>query len=115
MSPHNTGERISIQRPDEPNYDIQLAAAPDGRIQTKVRAFLHPGRSSGPSERDQEVEKSWCDDFRSLHERLELEGVVARLEHEDAPGSAAVLPIERVQDRSGRPPEDGAGLTKRRQ
>lgn len=111
----NPGERISIQRPDEPNYDIQLAAAPDGRIQTKVRAFLHPGRSSGPSERDQEVEKSWCDDFRSLHERLELEGVVARLEHEDAPGSAAVLPIERVQDRSGRPPEDGAGLTKRRQ
>jgi hypothetical protein len=32
------GDRIAVQKPEEPNYDVQLAAASDGRIQSKVRA-----------------------------------------------------------------------------
>jgi hypothetical protein len=46
------GDRIAAQKPDEPNYDIQLAAASDGRIQSKVRAYAHSARSSGINRRD---------------------------------------------------------------
>ena len=35
------------QRPEEPNYDVELPAAPNGKIQSKVKAYDHSGRSSG--------------------------------------------------------------------
>ncbi len=97
------GERISVQRPDEPNYDIQLAAASDGRIQSKVRAYAHPGRSPGVSERDVEVEGAWCGDLKTLNERLETAGIEGRVDHEDAPGTAAQVPIERPSVAPTRP------------
>ena len=59
------GQRIAVQKPEEPNYDIQLAAAPDGRIQSKVRAYAHAGRSSGINVRDVEVEGNWCADLKT--------------------------------------------------
>ena len=89
------GERITVQKPDEPNYDVQLAAAADGRVQSKVRAYSHSGRSPGMNERDSEMEGSWCADLVSLNELLKVAGIEARLDHEDAPGTAVQIPIER--------------------
>jgi hypothetical protein len=54
-----------VQKPEEPNYDIQLAAASDGRIQSKVRAYAHSGRSPGINMRDLEVEGNWCADLKA--------------------------------------------------
>jgi hypothetical protein len=64
------GDRIAVQKPEEPNYDVQLAAASDGRIQSKVRAYAHSGRSPGINKRDVEVEGSWCNDLKALNARL---------------------------------------------
>jgi hypothetical protein len=89
------GARIAVQKPDEPNYDVQLAAASDGRVQTKVRAYAHSGRSSGINKRDVEIEGTWCADLIKLNEQLLTAGIEARLDHEDAPGTALQIPIER--------------------
>lgn len=89
------GERIAVQKPEEPNYDVQLAAAPDGRVQSKVRAYAHSGRSPGINNRDHEIEGNWCTDLKTLNARLLAAGIEARLDHEDAPGSAVQVPIER--------------------
>jgi hypothetical protein len=89
------GDRIAVQKPGEPNYDVQLAAASDGRIQSKVRAYAHLGRSPGINKRDREVEGDWCADLRTLNERLLAAGIEARLDHEDAPGAAVQVPIAR--------------------
>jgi hypothetical protein len=56
------GKRIAVRKPDEPNYDVQLAAISDGRIQSKVRAYAHSGRSTDTNKRDAEVEGNWCAD-----------------------------------------------------
>jgi hypothetical protein len=87
------GARIEAQRPDEPNYDIQLSAPANGKIQSKVRAYDHSGRSAGVNLRDVEVERSWCDDLRRLHGKLEAEGIEARIEDEKEPGSAVQRPL----------------------
>jgi hypothetical protein len=89
------GDRIAVQKPEEPNYDVQLAAASDGRIQSKVRAYAHSGRSPGINKRDVEVEGSWCNDLKALNARLLTAGIDARLDHEDVPGAAAHIPIGR--------------------
>jgi hypothetical protein len=92
------GTRIEAQRPDEPNYDIELSAAANGKIQSKVRAYDHIGRSAGVNLRDVEVEQSWCDDLRRLHGKLEVEGIEARIEDEKEPGSATQRPLPTRKD-----------------
>jgi hypothetical protein len=87
------GDRIAAHKPDEPNYDVQLAAAADGRVQSRVRAYAHPGRSSGINRRDREVEENWCSDLKSLNGRLLALGIEARVEMEEAPGTAEQVPI----------------------
>jgi hypothetical protein len=89
----NEGTRIEAQRPEEPNYDIELSAAPNGKIQSKVRAYDHSARSTGVNRRDIEVEQSWCDNLRRLHARLEAEGIEAVIEDEKKPGSVAQHPL----------------------
>jgi hypothetical protein len=89
------GARIVVQKPEEPNYDVQLAAASDGRIQSKVRAHAHSGRSGGVNQRDLEVEGNWCADLKSLNELLLTAGIEARLDQEEAPGAAVQVPIAR--------------------
>jgi hypothetical protein len=96
-----SGERISVSRPDEPNYDVQLAARADGKIQTKVRAFRHDGRAGGATPRDIEVEEQWCSDIRTLHKRMESEGLGAMLERDEAPGALPTVIIERPGRRQG--------------
>jgi hypothetical protein len=88
------GDRIAAHKPDEPNYDVQLAAAADGRVQSRVRAYTHPGRSSGTNRRDREVEENWCSDLKALNGRLSAAGIEAQVEHEVAPGTAEQVPIE---------------------
>lgn len=95
----STGQRITARRPSEPNYDVQLAARGDGKVQTKVRAYRHAGRSEGANARDVEVEDGWCADLRALHERLKENNLGAFLEHEDAPGSGALLLIDGTEAR----------------
>jgi hypothetical protein len=87
------GTRIEAQLPDEPNYDIQLSAAANDKIQSKVRAYDHAGRSSGVNRREVEMEQSWCDDLRQLHHKLASEGITATIEDEKKPGSAAQEPL----------------------
>ncbi|MFZ4686823.1 MAG: hypothetical protein ACOYMK_14565 [Hyphomonadaceae bacterium] len=97
------GERISARRPEEPNYDVQLAAMGDGKVQAKVRAFVHSGRSANSRIRDREVEERWCTDILSLHERLEQQGLGAMLQHDEAPGSSEVVLVEKHDaQRTGR-------------
>lgn len=98
----NVGDRITAKMSDEPNYDIQLAAAADGRVQTKVRAYQHSGRSSGVNERDLEVEERWCSDLREIHDRLQTDALGVWLEHEDAPGAQVPVPISRTHNDSER-------------
>jgi hypothetical protein len=99
------GTRIEAQRPEELNYDIELSAAANGKIQSKVRAYEHAGRSSGATLRDIEVEESWCDDLRRLHRKLEAEGIEAEIEDEKKPGSAAQRPLPaRAGNRDRRSP-----------
>ena len=52
------GHEARNQRPNEPNYDVQLSAPPNGQIQSKVRAYAHAGRSEGVNRRDVEVSKA---------------------------------------------------------
>jgi len=87
------GDRIAAHKPDEPNYDVQLAAAADGRVQSRVRAYAHPARSSGTNRRDREVEENWCSDLKGLNGRLLALGIEARVEIEEAPGTAEQVPI----------------------
>lgn len=87
------GTQLEIQRPSEPNYDVQLSAPPNGRIQSKVRAYAHAGRGEGVNRRDIEVEQSWCDDFRKLNALIQAQGFAAEIEREDGPGSAAQKPL----------------------
>jgi hypothetical protein len=99
------GSRITIQKPSEPNYDVQLSAAPDGAIQSKVRAYDHPGRSGGVNRRDVEIEQGWCDDLARVNKQLAERGLSAEILHEDRPGAAAQVPLpprnERLLDRLG--------------
>ncbi|WP_088346498.1 MULTISPECIES: hypothetical protein [Rhodomicrobium] len=87
------GTQLEIQRPGEPNYDVQLSAPPNGRIQSKVRAYAHAGRGDGVNRRDVEVEQSWCDDLRALNALMQAEGFAADIVHEEGPGSAAQKPL----------------------
>jgi hypothetical protein len=106
------GERINARRPEEPNYDVQLAALGDGKVQAKVRAFVHSGRSADSLIRDREVEERWCTDIRALHERLEQQGLGAVLQHDDAPGSGEAILVERKDaQRSNRLPPAGRQAT----
>ena len=93
------GTQLEIKRPDEPNYDVRLSAPPNGRIQSKVRAYTHAGRGEGVNRRDVEVEQSWCDDLRALNVLMQAEGFAAEIEQEEGPGSAPQKPL---------PPRDGA-------
>jgi hypothetical protein len=96
------GARIEIMRSDEPNYDIQLSAPPNGRIQSKVRAYSHAGRSDGVNRRDVEVEQGWCDDLRKLNAMMQAQGFATDIEHEEGPGTAAQKPLPQgVEDRIG--------------
>jgi len=88
------GSRITAARPSEPNYDIELSAAPGGVVQSKVRAYAHAGRSSGINRRDVEVEQSWCDDLAKLNKQLSERGIEGKILREDGPGSSAQVPLE---------------------
>jgi hypothetical protein len=80
--------RVTISKPSEPNYDVQLSAAPGGAIQSKVRAYDHPGRSAGVNRRDVEVEQGWCDDLARVNKLLAERGLMAAIVHEQGPGSS---------------------------
>jgi hypothetical protein len=105
----NEGSRITIQKPSEPNYDVQLSSAPGGAIQSKVRAYDHAGRSAGINRRDVEVEQGWCNDLSRVNKLLAKRGVAAQIVHEDRPGSAAQAPLPARSDRAVAP-----GLAKAR-
>jgi hypothetical protein len=77
---------------------LKIYAAPNGRIQSKVGAYAHAGRSEGVNRRDVKVEQSWCDDVRALNALMQAEGFAADIVHEEGPGSAAQKPL---------PPHDG--------
>jgi hypothetical protein len=91
--------RITIRKPSEPNYDVQLSAAPGGAIQSKVRAYEHPGRSAGINRRDVEVEQGWCDDLARVNKLLAERGLTAELLHEQGPGSSVQKPLPARMDR----------------
>lgn len=85
----NEGERITISRPSEPHYDVELMSPPGGNIQSKVRAYMHDGRSETTNTRDVEVESQWCENLRTLNVEMEEQGLSASLTYEDQPGSGA--------------------------
>jgi hypothetical protein len=91
--------RITISKPSEPNYDVQLSAAPGGAIQSKVRAYDHLGRSTGVNRRDVEVEQGWCDDLARVNKLLAERGLTAEIVHEEGPGSSAQKPLPARVDR----------------
>jgi hypothetical protein len=93
------GERITVSRPEEPNYDVQLAARADGKVQAKVRAFRHSGRSEATNLRDVEVENQWCSDLRNLHSQMASEGIAATLERAEAPGALPVVLVDHPGNR----------------
>jgi hypothetical protein len=99
----NESSRITIQKPSEPNYDVQLSSAPGGAIQSKVRAYDHAGRSDGVNRRDVEVEQGWCADLSRVNKLLAKRGVAAQIVHEDRPGSAAQAPLPARRDRADTP------------
>ncbi|MDX2308004.1 MAG: hypothetical protein NW216_07195 [Hyphomicrobium sp.] len=91
--------RVTISKPSEPNYDVQLSAAPGGAIQSKVRAYDHPGRSAGVNRRDVEVEQGWCDDLARVNKLLAERGLIAEIKHEEGPGSSVQKPLPARVDR----------------
>lgn len=93
------GQRITAARPNEPNYDVQLAAIPGGQIQSKVRAYNHAGRSQGVNRRDVEVEQNWCDDLEKLNALLAERGIGAEILRQDGPGTAAQTPLPARDER----------------
>ena len=95
--------QLEIARPGEPNYDVHLSAAANGRVQSKVRAFAHAGRSEGVNRRDVEVEQGWCDDLKKLNSLIEAQGFAAEIVHEEGPGSAAQKPLPGRSDGRDRP------------
>jgi hypothetical protein len=104
----DSGERITVSRPEEPNYDVQLAARADGKVQAKVRAFRHSGRSEATNIRDVEVEDQWCSDLRNLHSQMASQGIAATLERAEAPGA---LPVVLVDHPGNRRPSVEQGTT----
>lgn len=98
------GTRITAARPNEANYDVELGAAPGGKVQSKVRAYDHAGRSAGVNRRDVEVEQSWCDDLAKLNKLLAERGIGAEVLREDGPGTAAQVPLP---PRNATPAEPG--------
>lgn len=94
--------RVTVSKPSEPNYDVQLSAAPGGAIQSKVRAYDHPGRSAGVNRRDVEVEQGWCDDLARVNKLLAERGLTAEIVHEDGPGSSAQQPLPARTERDVR-------------
>lgn len=107
----NTGQRITARRPNEPNYDVQLAARGDGKVQAKVRAYRHSGRSDAANARDIEFEEAWCADFKQLHDRLKDKNLDAFLERDEAPGSAAPLLIDGTDEYKARTRQTPRKLT----
>lgn len=97
------GARITAERPNEPNYDVQLSAMPGGQVQSKVRAYDHAGRGGGVNRRDVEVEQSWCDDLAKLNKLLAERGIGAEILREDGPGTAAQQPQPARNDRTDDP------------
>jgi len=87
------GARITAIRPNEPNYDVELSAAPGSVVQSKVRAYAHAGRSTGVNRRDVEVEQGWCDDLAKLNKRLAERGIVNSVVRDDSPGSSVQQPL----------------------
>jgi hypothetical protein len=87
------GTRITIQKPSEPNYGIQLAAMPGGAVQSKVRAYDHPGRSAGVNRRDVEVEQGWCQDLAHVNKLLAGRGLEAEIAHAEGRGSSEQKPL----------------------
>ncbi len=107
------GTRITAARPNEPNYDVQLSAIPGGQVQSKVRAYDHPGRGSGINRRDVEVEQSWCNDLVKLNKLLAERGIGAEVLREDRPGTAAQAPLPARHDRGSDAPDRPAQFERR--
>ena len=93
------GSRVTAQKPSEPNYDVQLSAAPNGAVQSKVRAYAHPGRGSGINRRDVEVEQNWCEDLARINKQLGERGILAEIALQEGPGTTAQIPLPSRRER----------------
>jgi hypothetical protein len=84
--------RVIIQKPNETIYGLELSAPPTGTaFQVRVVATGNDGRTT---QRDKEVEQTWCTAFDKVQSSLRKEGFETRLNHASDPG---VVPIKTVQ------------------
>lgn len=90
----NEGQRITASHRSDSNYDVQLSAVPGSKVQTKVRAHMHVGRTPEANLRDFEMEQKWCDDQNSLHDRLSAAQLDVLVERADPPVKGDVHLVE---------------------
>jgi hypothetical protein len=84
--------RVIIQKPNETIYGLELSAPPTGTaFQVRVVATGNEGRTT---QRDKEVEQTWCTAFDKVQSSLRKEGFETRLSHAS---DAGVVPIKTVQ------------------
>lgn len=68
--------RIVLQKPNESQYGIEVSAPPQGNaFQTRVVAFAE----SRDSQRDLEIEQTWCGEFQKARDSIEADGFLTNL------------------------------------
>lgn len=83
--------RIIVHKPDESLYGIEFSAPATGNaFQTRVVAV---GELQRNSQRDLEIEETWCDEFARLRELLSHEGFKTNLVQNHEPGTVAIKTI----------------------
>ena len=65
-----------------------------------MRAYAHPGRSSGINRRDVEVEQSWCEDLARINKLLAERGILADIAHQEGLGTTEQILIPARRERS---------------
>jgi hypothetical protein len=74
--------RVVVRKPDDPNYGIELASPPasaGSSVQARVVAFDAGQRTAESTQRDREIESTWCNDFQRLRDLLTAEGFAPTL------------------------------------